>query len=164
MTFASASLFHVYFWLYLDVAPLLQSVAVATVPYDHFPGIKSLQNVFGFLRRHFANSWCQVDNEKLQVTLTSSSAAEQFDNDWNILGCTFNKYFIDMLNCANAPASMGKSYKRWTNRFSAALYSWQLSAARTHDAPDSGHTPAQFSANGHTWNISPMCPRPQGAW
>ena len=36
------------------------------------------------------------------MTLTSSSAAEQLDNDWNILGCTFNKYFIDLLNCADA--------------------------------------------------------------
>ena len=39
----------------------------------------------------------------------------------------------------------------------------EVSTARTHDDPDSGHTPAQFSANGHTWNISPMCPRPQEA-
>ena len=39
------------------------------------------------------------------MTLSSSSAAEQFDNDWNILGCTFNEYFIGLLNCANACTS-----------------------------------------------------------
>lgn len=40
------------------------------------------------------------------MTLTSSSAAEQFDNDWNILGCTFNKYFIDLLNCVRGANAM----------------------------------------------------------